>query len=58
MKAQDTIYVTEKRFYCDGGDGALGHPRVFLTVEKEGKIDCPYCGKHFVLEETSQPDTH
>lgn len=25
------------------------HPRVYLAIEEEGNIDCPYCGAHFVL---------
>lgn len=34
---------------CDGG-GSLGHPRVYLQIKpEEGHIDCPYCGKRFVL---------
>jgi uncharacterized Zn-finger protein len=26
----------------------LGHPRVYLTM-KDGAVDCPYCGRHFIL---------
>jgi uncharacterized Zn-finger protein len=33
---------------CDGGGGALGHPRVFLSLEKEGRVECPYCDRLFV----------
>ena len=35
---------------CDGGDGPLGHPRVFLNVGKEGQIECPYCSRRYVLK--------
>ena len=35
---------------CDGGGGPLGHPRVFLNTEGRGQIDCPYCGRRFVLK--------
>ena len=45
----ETITVTATKLYCDGGDGPLGHPRVFLTMTKAGSVDCPYCGRHFVL---------
>jgi uncharacterized Zn-finger protein len=31
---------------CDGGGGALGHPRVFLRLKDE-HIACPYCGKKY-----------
>lgn len=35
---------------CDGGGGPLGHPRIFLNMEGMGSVDCPYCGKRFVLK--------
>ncbi len=34
---------------CDGGGGALGHPKVFLTLV-DGEVECPYCDKKFVLK--------
>jgi len=34
---------------CEGNDAALGHPRVYLTVGKEGFVDCPYCDRRFVF---------
>ena len=51
MQPAETITVEELRFSCDGGDGALGHPRIFLTIPPAvGAVDCPYCGRHFVLK--------
>jgi len=44
----ETITVTEPVVACDGGGGALGHPRVFLKLVK-GSIVCPYCSRLFVL---------
>lgn len=35
---------------CNGGGGALGHPRVFLNLGTDGAIDCPYCDRRFVLK--------
>ena len=29
----ETIHVNHPVVACDGGDGALGHPRVFLRIE-------------------------
>lgn len=26
-----------------------GHPRVFLPIEEEGKVSCPYCGAQYIL---------
>ena len=42
--------IKKSKVACDGGEGALGHPRVWLTVDSEGKIECPYCDKLFLLE--------
>lgn len=47
--SSDTIAVDHEVVACDGGGGALGHPRVFLNMEGKGRIECPYCGRRFVL---------
>ena len=47
--APATEFVTAWKVACDGGEGALGHPRVWLVIPEEtGWIDCPYCDKRFV----------
>ena len=47
----ETIKVDSTRVSCDGGGGALGHPNVYLQIKAEvGHIDCPYCGRHYVLD--------
>jgi len=51
MKPVETETVTKTRIACDGGPGPSGHPKVYLNLTKEGHIDCPYCGKRFVLKE-------
>jgi uncharacterized Zn-finger protein len=45
----ETITVDTEKLYCDGSTADAGHPRVFLTMTKNGTVDCPYCGRHFVL---------
>lgn len=43
--------VSAWRVACDGGEGALGHPRVWLSVDRdEGYVECGYCDKLFVHE--------
>lgn len=32
------------------------HPRVYLPIEKKGKIICPYCGAQFVLKDFNPED--
>lgn len=50
----ETVETESTAVDCDGGGGALGHPRVFLNIkEGEGQIDCPYCGKRFVLKKAA-----
>ncbi|GAA6062753.1 hypothetical protein JCM10212_005549 [Sporobolomyces blumeae] len=35
---------------CDGGGGALGHPRIFINLDKEGPHMCTYCGIRYEQE--------
>jgi uncharacterized Zn-finger protein len=44
----ETIQVDQRTVACDGGDGPLGHPRVFLYIEQESVV-CPYCSRLYVL---------
>ncbi len=43
----ETIYVKERRVACDGGGGALGHPKVWYSLE-DGEAECLYCDRTFV----------
>jgi len=54
MSPPETIQVDQENVACDGGGGALGHPRVYLTLDGDGKVDCPYCGRHFILKPGAQ----
>ncbi|MDP9195508.1 MAG: phosphoglycerate kinase [Pseudomonadota bacterium] len=47
----ETVIVDTASAPCDGGNGPLGHPRVWLTLEGDGRVDCPYCSRRFVLKE-------
>lgn len=43
MIQREPIRLTTKRIIeCDGGDGPLGHPRVFINLDKPGPKGCPY----------------
>lgn len=49
----DTIevrYVEGDSVACDDGGGGLGHPRVFLALDRSGRVTCPYCGRRFVRD--------
>jgi uncharacterized Zn-finger protein len=45
----ETIVVHEHRVACDGGGGALGHPRVYLEMGEAHFVECNYCDRRFVL---------
>ncbi|MEL6643116.1 MAG: zinc-finger domain-containing protein [Pseudomonadota bacterium] len=43
--------VSTWRVSCDGGEGALGHPRVWLQIPQDiGWVVCPYCDKKYIHE--------
>ena len=50
MESVETVEVDSPQVACDGGGGALGHPRVFLNMGEKKEVDCPYCSRHFVLK--------
>ncbi len=50
----ETEVVTATRVACDGGEGALGHPRVWLSLGDDGEVECPYCDKKFILAEKAK----
>ena len=48
----ETVEVESSDVNCGGG--TLGHPRVFLNIKTDvGHLDCPYCGKRFILKSAS-----
>ncbi|XP_033225303.1 NADH dehydrogenase [ubiquinone] iron-sulfur protein 6, mitochondrial [Belonocnema kinseyi] len=36
---------------CDGGGGPLGHPKVYINLDKPGNHSCGYCGLRFYKED-------
>jgi uncharacterized Zn-finger protein len=50
MNPFETIEVQSLEVACDGGGGALGHPKVYLHIDQnQGSIVCPYCSRTYVL---------
>uniref|UniRef100_A0A7J7YXZ2 NADH dehydrogenase [ubiquinone] iron-sulfur protein 6, mitochondrial n=1 Tax=Pipistrellus kuhlii TaxID=59472 RepID=A0A7J7YXZ2_PIPKU len=47
--AEQPVSEVESRIVsCDGGGGALGHPKVYINLDKETKTGtCGYCGLQF-----------
>lgn len=50
MQPFETVYVDTEVVACNGSGGALGHPKVYLNLSAEGKIECPYCSRLFIHE--------
>ncbi|MFT5869640.1 MAG: putative Zn-finger protein [Paracoccaceae bacterium] len=52
IDAPETEVVSVMRVACDGSEGALGHPRVWLQIDPDtGWVECGYCDKRFVHED-------
>ena len=43
-----TVKDTKDAAACDGGLGALGHPRVYLPFDGREVVDCYYCSRRFL----------
>jgi uncharacterized Zn-finger protein len=54
----EIITVDTDRVACDGGGGVLGHPKVYLSLGEEGRVECPYCSRLYVLREGARADAH
>ncbi|UYV37605.1 zinc-finger domain-containing protein [Rhodobacteraceae bacterium D3-12] len=51
-QAPETKIVDSYRVCCDGGEGALGHPRVWLQIPQDtGFVECPYCDAKFIYRD-------
>lgn len=49
-KAPEVIHVDSHAdgVSCDGGGGALGHPKVWYTFDGQNTVECGYCDRVFV----------
>lgn len=52
----ETVAVDHVEVACDGGGGALGHPKVYLHIDvaQGDSIVCPYCSRTFKLRSHHQ----
>ena len=50
IEPPEIVEVETREVACDGDGGALGHPKVFLSLANEGRVECPYCDRMFVLK--------
>ena len=54
----EVIEVDNLEIRCDGSGGSLGHPRVYLSLANDGRVECPYCDRLFVLKLGGSGDAH
>ena len=54
----EVIEVETDTVGCDGGGGALGHPISYLTLGREGFVECPYCSRRFVAKPGARTGGH
>lgn len=58
-KSFETVMVEQLKVACDGGAGGLGHPRVYLHIDRAvGETTCPYCSKRYVLDVSAYKEHH
>lgn len=48
----EIVEVTQTEVMCEGNGPALGHPKVYLHIGRDGYVDCPYCDRRFVLKKS------
>ena len=47
----EVFYIDGDSAVCDGGGGALGHPKVYMALDRRtGRVTCSYCGRLFVRD--------
>ena len=56
VEAPEIVETDKTRVACDGGGGPLGHPKVYLNLGKEGRIECPYCSRLYVLSDAARKE--
>jgi uncharacterized Zn-finger protein len=46
----EVVVAATKKVACDGGGGALGHPKVWYDMSEQDYVECKYCDRLFVLK--------
>lgn len=52
----DIVISHTRRVACDGGGGALGHPKTWLDMGQDDYVVCKYCDRVFKLSEDAGVD--
>ena len=54
----EVLVVPTHKVSCDGGGGALGHPRVWYDMGDSDYVECKYCDRVFVLKGGTKDPSH
>jgi len=57
-RKDDVIITAGSRVACDGGGGALGHPKTYLDMGQDAQVTCKYCDRVFKLDPNATPAAH
>ena len=50
MDNPEVMVVASTKVSCDGGGGALGHPKVWYDMSEDDHVECKYCDRVFALK--------
>lgn len=50
MDHPEVVVVATPKVACDGGGGALGHPKVWYDMSEQDYVECKYCDRVFALK--------
>lgn len=53
LDGREFVVTPHMTVRCDGGNGPLGHPIEYMTLQN-GSVICKYCDRRFVLEGTEE----
>jgi uncharacterized Zn-finger protein len=48
VEGEEVVITGHMHVKCDGGNGPLGHPIEYLTLERGGQAVCKYCDRRYV----------
>lgn len=58
LVAADPVVVTELRTVVSSGGGPLGHPKVYINVDKNQVHVCDYSGRRFIKKKFYDETIH
>ena len=48
VEDREVVVTPHMHVRCDSGNGALGHPMEYMTLERGAEVVCKYCGRRYV----------